>query len=320
MASSEEVNDVVCLELPAPSGWTKKLILQKGGTPKKNEIIFTAPTGDEITTRKQLDLYLKSHPGGPRISEFDWGTGETPRRSTRISERVKAAPPPESESPKKKPRKSSGSKKKETSEGTEIAKDVQMEEENSEKEKTLAETETDVPKAGQLEGKGESQSVVAEDPKKDDVKEIEAESKTATTDDKAEDDSINEKMEKDSKVPDEPEEGGKNIVAQVSNSNETVVEKVTDSSEVAQGEEKGLGDAQAKATIEHTPAEAEKDNGTEDGDKAATGGEEVERKDNEDQKTEVKIGSDGKSNVTSKAAEGDKTQNGSNVKGNEIQP
>ncbi|KAF2323237.1 hypothetical protein GH714_034267 [Hevea brasiliensis] len=57
------------------------------GTPRKSEIIFIAPTGEEISTRKQLEHYLKSHPGNPAISEFDWGTGETPRRSARIVRR-----------------------------------------------------------------------------------------------------------------------------------------------------------------------------------------------------------------------------------------
>ncbi|KAK4369968.1 hypothetical protein RND71_009443 [Anisodus tanguticus] len=62
-----------------------------GGTPKRNEIVFTAPTGEEITTKKGLQQYLKSHPGGPAITEFDWGTGETSRRSSRISGKAKAA-------------------------------------------------------------------------------------------------------------------------------------------------------------------------------------------------------------------------------------
>ncbi|KAI9401931.1 hypothetical protein POPTR_001G192300v4 [Populus trichocarpa] len=30
-------------------------------TPKKNEIVFIAPTGEEINNRKQLQQYLKSH-------------------------------------------------------------------------------------------------------------------------------------------------------------------------------------------------------------------------------------------------------------------
>ncbi|KAD5317767.1 hypothetical protein E3N88_17713 [Mikania micrantha] len=88
-------------------------LFKKAGTPKKNEIVFTSPTGEEITTRRQLDQYLKSHPGGPKISEFDWGTGETPRRSSRIIEKVKLAPsPPETEPVKKKPRRSASKKDK----------------------------------------------------------------------------------------------------------------------------------------------------------------------------------------------------------------
>ncbi|EOY31101.1 Methyl-CPG-binding domain 10, putative isoform 1 [Theobroma cacao] len=132
--------DVVCLELPAPPGWKKKFMPKKGGTPKKNEILFTAPTGEEISNRKQLEQYLKAHPGGPAVSVFDWGTGETPRRSARISEKVKAMPTPESEPPKKRGRKSSASKKdnKETEtgpEGTEETKDDHMQEaEKSEKD------------------------------------------------------------------------------------------------------------------------------------------------------------------------------------------
>ncbi|XP_028108874.1 uncharacterized protein LOC114307678 [Camellia sinensis] len=62
---------------------------KKAGTPKKNKIIFITPTSKEIINRKQLEQYLKSHPGNPAISEFDWGTGETPRRSARISEKAK---------------------------------------------------------------------------------------------------------------------------------------------------------------------------------------------------------------------------------------
>ncbi|XP_058074422.1 methyl-CpG-binding domain-containing protein 11-like isoform X2 [Magnolia sinica] len=83
----------------------------KEGTPKKNEIIFTAPTGEEINNRKQLEQLLKSHSGGPKISEFDWGTGDTPRRSTRISEKSKATPPSESPPKKKRSKKSTDSVK-----------------------------------------------------------------------------------------------------------------------------------------------------------------------------------------------------------------
>ncbi|KAH1057327.1 hypothetical protein J1N35_035392 [Gossypium stocksii] len=132
-------DDVVCLQLTAPPGWKKMLKPKKGGTPKKNEIIFTAPSGEQISNKKQLDHYLKQHPGGPVISEFDWGTGETPRRSARISEKVKAMPTADSEPPKKRGRKSSASKddnkeSKTAPEGAEDSKDVMEEAGKSEEE------------------------------------------------------------------------------------------------------------------------------------------------------------------------------------------
>ncbi|XP_038880161.1 methyl-CpG-binding domain-containing protein 11-like isoform X2 [Benincasa hispida] len=104
--------DVLFVELPAPPGWNKKFLPKLDGITKKNEIIFIAPTGEEIHSKRQLDQYLKSHPGNPASSEFDWGTGETPRRSARISEKAKAAPPsPQIERPKKRTRKQPLSRK-----------------------------------------------------------------------------------------------------------------------------------------------------------------------------------------------------------------
>ncbi|KAJ7978935.1 Methyl-CpG-binding domain-containing protein [Quillaja saponaria] len=153
MASSVEKEgtreEAFSLELPAPPGWKKKFVPKKGGTPKKNEIIFTAPTGEEINNKKQLEQFLKAHLGEPAVSEFDWGTGETPRRSARISEKAKAAPLPESEPPKKRGRKSSASRKddKDTepaAEGTET-KEVKMQEaEKTEKDNGGAEVEKNV--------------------------------------------------------------------------------------------------------------------------------------------------------------------------------
>ncbi|KAJ6819199.1 methyl-CpG-binding domain-containing protein 11-like isoform X3 [Iris pallida] len=102
--------EVVSLDLPAPTGWTKKFTPRKGVTPKRNEIVFTSPTGEEITNKRQLDQYLRSHPGGPPSSEFDWGTGDTPRRSARLGAKNKATETPEDEKPKKKERKSSSKK------------------------------------------------------------------------------------------------------------------------------------------------------------------------------------------------------------------
>lgn len=128
--------------------------LPKKGTPRKNEIVFIAPTGEEISNRKQLEQYLKSHPGNPAVAEFDWGTGETPRRSARISEKAKATPPPESEPPKKRARKFLGSKKdgKETEAATAEKEDKK---ENSiqdaeEIDKENADSEKDVPKEIQV--------------------------------------------------------------------------------------------------------------------------------------------------------------------------
>ncbi|XP_010917954.1 uncharacterized protein [Elaeis guineensis] len=108
--TAKEKPEVVSVELPAPSGWKKKFTPKKGGTPRRNEIVFISPTGEEIKNKKQLDQYLKSHPGGPSSSEFDWGFGDTPRRSARISEKAKASETPESEPPKKRERTSSSKK------------------------------------------------------------------------------------------------------------------------------------------------------------------------------------------------------------------
>ncbi|XP_054822082.1 methyl-CpG-binding domain-containing protein 11-like [Prosopis cineraria] len=143
MASSVEKESLageesLSVELPAPPGWKKKFFPKKAGTPKKNEIVFTAPTGEEINNKKQLEQYLKAHPSGPAVSEFDWGTGETPRRSARISEKAKVASPAETEPPKKRSRRSSASKK-DTSQEEKEATDVQMQETDEPKEDTVVE-------------------------------------------------------------------------------------------------------------------------------------------------------------------------------------
>ncbi|KAK9947548.1 hypothetical protein M0R45_003167 [Rubus argutus] len=188
MASSVEKEEVVSLELPAPSGWIKKFVPKQSGTPKKNEIIFTAPTGEEISNKRQLEQYLKAHPGGPAVSEFDWGTGETPRRSARISEKVKATPSPESDPPKKRSRKSSGSKKdskeKEVApQGTEETKlsDVQ------DADRAVKDTDTEMEKADVKENKDE-----------DKVKDADTKTEVAPPEEA--------KVENEAKVPKEAEE------------------------------------------------------------------------------------------------------------------
>ncbi|KAF3588845.1 hypothetical protein F2Q69_00031514 [Brassica cretica] len=64
---------------------------------KKTEIVFVSPTGEEFSNRKQLEQYLKSHPGSPAIAEFDWTTNKEP--------------------PKKRGRTKSSGSKKDTDEG-----------------------------------------------------------------------------------------------------------------------------------------------------------------------------------------------------------
>ncbi|XP_068648004.1 methyl-CpG-binding domain-containing protein 11-like [Aristolochia californica] len=143
MASDSEI---VSVELPAPAGWKKKFMPKKGGTPKKNEIVFTAPNGEEMNNRRQLEQYLKSHPGGPLISEFDWGTGETPRRSARISEKVKATPPKESRTKRKRSRKSTGRKKDDQDGKEDHVQDAEMTQKDSTeaKDSPIEETEQGV--------------------------------------------------------------------------------------------------------------------------------------------------------------------------------
>ncbi len=205
-------DEVMSLELPAPPSW-KKMFMPKKGTPRKNEIVFIAPTGEEINSRKQLEQYLKSHPGNPAISEFDWGTGETPRRSARISEKAKGTPPAESEPPKKRARKSSGSKK--DSKETEAA----TEEKEDKKEISIhdAESEKDASKEIQVEN-GVNTVVEADQVKNSDVNKEEA-GPVADTDGK------DEKMESDS---------GDTKVAAAAETEETQGEKEVKKQEVAE--------------------------------------------------------------------------------------
>jgi len=163
--------EVFSLELPAPSGWKKKFMPKKGGTPKKNEIVFTAPTGEEITNRRHLELYLKSHPGGPAISEFDWGSGETPRRSARISEKIKVSSPPESEHPKKRRTSVTKKEKKDGPEEIVVAKEVEV----TEKDSAAEETDKDVGTENQDQKKEETQGTDGKVEEKGEVEMADAE-------------------------------------------------------------------------------------------------------------------------------------------------
>lgn len=149
-----------------------------------------APTGEEISSRKQLEQYLKAHPGNPLISEFEWTTGETPRRSTRISQKVKATTPTPDKEPLLKKRRSSLTKKdnKEAAEKNEEARHAEAavkenkdgptenaeaekdglteiaeaEKENKEGEKTEAEKENKEGEKTEAEKEGQTEIAEAE--------------------------------------------------------------------------------------------------------------------------------------------------------------
>jgi hypothetical protein len=142
---------------------------KKKGTPRKPEIVFIAPTGEEIGSKRQLRKYLNQHSGNPDISEFDWGTGETPRRSTRIRETAKTTPPPaQAEPSKKRSRKSSGSKKDDKEAETESPSDEAKEKGNSSAEVLKADpSDADAEEIKQSNVEGET--VIAEKPQVEDT-------------------------------------------------------------------------------------------------------------------------------------------------------
>ncbi|CAL5438877.1 unnamed protein product [Camellia sinensis] len=324
------------LELPAPPGWTKKasqaawsrltlhvflfpkklvgaealqgkrvkkemnsdnpFMPKKGGTPKKNEIVFTSPTGEEITNRKQLEQYLKSRPGGPAISKFDWGTGETPRRSARISEKAKTTPPLEIEPPKKRSKKSSASKKDDNKEKevgpeeTEVVKEVdQQDGDKTEKGNAAKEIEKDVVEENQ------------DQKNKDKTHGLEPEEAKLGDD--------------DIKMPD-AEECKKDGEAKQGNSKEAQVGKVADGSEVTQNDKGKVEDTDVHEKVEQTSLEAEKPDTAIVEEKCQMEGQEkADQTSNEKEATEKKIEEQNTlmDNEVSKKAEGEVIENGSHV-------
>ncbi|KAL0908845.1 hypothetical protein M5K25_023356 [Dendrobium thyrsiflorum] len=124
---------VIFVHDPKVSCYCMPQFIPKDGAPKRNAVSFISPTGEEIKNRKHLDRFLRSHPGGPSPAEFDWGYGDTPRRSVRIREKVKASESLEDDQPNKRQRKlnsSSKGKRKTNSEDTEEDIDEAPESEN----------------------------------------------------------------------------------------------------------------------------------------------------------------------------------------------
>ncbi|KAK2997116.1 hypothetical protein RJ639_026379 [Escallonia herrerae] len=101
----------------AVTGPPTNLNPKQGGIPRRYDFFFISPTGEEIKSRTQLDKYLKSHPGDPDESAFNWGT-ENLRRSARLNQTTQVMETPENGTPKKK-QKTSRSREGETFEHTE---------------------------------------------------------------------------------------------------------------------------------------------------------------------------------------------------------
>ncbi|KAL6221261.1 hypothetical protein ACLB2K_009012 [Fragaria x ananassa] len=244
--------DIRSLLILGSSGKETEIDEDQSGTPKKNEIIFTAPTGEEISNKRQLEQYLKAHPGGPAVSEFDWGTGETPRRSARISEKVKATPSPESDPPKKRSKKTSASKKdskekEAVPEGTEETKvnDVQ------DADKALKDNDTEMEKADVKENQDEDKVQDA------------GEGKEATEE---------TKVENEPKIPDEGDKGKETTEVDEGTNDGKEVEEVTGDqgkADIATGPED---------KIEGEGEEKEKHKETETKEKEATQGKDEEHK------------------------------------------
>lgn len=285
---------------------------KQGKTPKKNEIVFTAPTGEEISNKKQLDRYLKSHPGGPKMSEFDWGTGETPRRSARISEKAIETPPPESDPPKKRSRKSpaaTNDEKEKEGAPEELVKEVIMEEpgeagkvNEDENEDILKENQgedeaktLDHEKAGHEDKKDETQDAAkdVEDTQDTDCKTVHSPAEEATP-------------KEDIQQPGDA--GGiKNAAADI--------RKVPDDTEISKTDEEQMEElVQFPEALEKTLMEADTEAGIGDQEKQDTIAEgDIEHTDFFSKTAEG-------NGATGKVAEGEVAENGSNGKAGEVQP
>ncbi|KAF8396350.1 hypothetical protein HHK36_017967 [Tetracentron sinense] len=182
LENHENREEIVSVDLPAPIGWKKKFTPKKGGsrgTPKRNEIVFISPTGD------------------------------TPRRSARITEKSKATETPEREPPKKRERKSSSKKgEKEKKDNDDGADEAAQEEEAVDAAATAEETKASVDvEMKEAEGLGDKneeevatgEAVSVEDTVKQDT-EQKAEEKIEEMDvEKPEDQEANKKPVSDSK-------------------------------------------------------------------------------------------------------------------------
>lgn len=174
-----------------------------------------------------MEQYLKAHEGSPAVSEFDWGTGETPRRSARISEKAKFTPPSKEIDPQAKRRKRSSATKKdkETDAGKEVTEGMEVD------EKQEAGTE-------EKETKGTSDDKLQEEPAEKGVQEAKVEDngplEGVATDAKDGDPETNEKDEKTEEV-----NGTEHIGEKEEKISETVPDDATKQDDHEQGAANG---------------------------------------------------------------------------------
>ena len=55
-----------------------QLSRKKGEISRKKDVIFVALDGEEVKNKRQLDKYIKSHPGTAIASDFDWSVPGLP--------------------------------------------------------------------------------------------------------------------------------------------------------------------------------------------------------------------------------------------------
>jgi hypothetical protein len=85
LVESSGESDPLVQEEAFVEGWRRRLVLRKGVKKQRRDVVYVAPDGTEVKNKKQLEKYLKKHPGGPLVSEFNWRSEMPTRLSRRLS-------------------------------------------------------------------------------------------------------------------------------------------------------------------------------------------------------------------------------------------
>lgn len=231
------------------------------------------------------------------MSEFDWGLGDTPRRSARISEKVKATPSPESDPPTKRSKKSSAAKNagkvKEAIPEETLVEDAEMQKaEEVAKDNAAAETVGDE----QVDKENETK-VIAEDVGKKPEDEIHVkDGETAQA-------SVEEpNPDEDVKATKDAEE------SKLAMSKEPMVNEAPNATKILGNDEEYKQEAQVPEELGQKPVEAEKE---------VQCGEQVKQVITTEEKI---VDGEDKINVKNTKFEGEAAENGSYVSAGEIQP